>query len=244
MKLNFISIICFVFIYSCSSKDRIILIDEYYTTFNFNSGNKYIHKVNLNEFNAEVFFEYKKILISPLLYKLYLDEWIKFTGNLYVFEYLAEKNSENHKSIFIDDSDSYNSFAHYIDNDVMQKYKKISILIDYDTELKKDDVQILKTIKNNIDLNFLLITRNVSRTQISNFIKNNKNSDLWVIDSDKYGLYGYDLITEGSILLYNGENSKNGNSNIKFSIEVDLASSFDKIFNDEIDFIFSELKKY
>ncbi len=246
MKFKFIFFIIIVFILSCNSKDTIILVDDYYSIFNIGDEKEKnnIQRINLHEVSVETFFEYNKILISPLLYKLYLDEWQNFPGKLYIIDRLEENDNENHKNIYIDDSASYKNFTETINDNDNQNLTKISILIDYDTELKKNDVEILKTINDNIELDFLLITRSISRSKVSKFIRNNNNSDLWIIDSDKYGLYGYDLITNGSILLYNGENLQYGNSNIKYSIEVDFEDSYGKIFSDEIDFIYSKLKKY
>jgi hypothetical protein len=238
---------CLIFVilmFSCDSKERAVIFDPFFLSiYSVEKSNDFtIIDYDYNEFNAEETFSYDKIILSPLIYKEKYLDFAAYSGDLFVID---SKNDEKISNIKFSDKFAYeqliNQFKATFNNDIL----KVIVLMDYDDDLKKDDVEILKELTNyGHDLSFFYITSQKSRSSISKYIKQQQNVDLSIIDSKKYGLYIYELVQNEKIILKDGANLQKLNNNIIMSVDYAFDDNLNEIFTNGREFIYSSLNIY
>lgn len=242
--MKFFVILFLLLTISCrDNRKELVVFDEYFAVMHGLDGNSgfNISIYEIDDFKPEVIAGFDKVIISPLLYSNYKDQLSFFSGNLYIMGGYVNDDNINHYVVRDDYSSAYSELVLKLNNN--KNFERVAVIIDYD-DIKKRDVESLKKIDGDLNIEFLLITKNIGRSSISKFIKDHSSSDLWIVDSKIHGLYAYELIKEGSIVLVEGDDFSSINSNVLYTINTDFNREIERVFSEDSEIIHYELKKH
>lgn len=243
--MKFIVLFTLVLFLSCRDNSRIVILDEYFAN---------IHKVDykdneinlvitsINDFNIDNYSYFKTLVISPLIYFSNLEIFSSIENEILVLNDYINGGHNNISFIQNNMKIAYNELVQELDKDVNSL--NISILIDYENESKKNDVNILRNLEQKHHVDFLFLDDKIGRNTISKFIETNEDNDLWIIDSNLYGLYIYELLDEKRIILVEGDSFSTINDNVIYSINSNMNDSIDDIVHNKTNFIEFKLIKH
>lgn len=242
MKHYTIILILFI-LFSCNNYNEIVVLDNYFIdmfSIDINNFDSELVVIEPQDFNFDNISNYERIIITPLLFNYYNEQFVKMQNEIVV---LGENVDNKNYNVIFAELDYTKAYLELIEKlDIYNS--NVRILIDYEKENKKKDVEILKNISKNNDIDFMFLNNNISRSDINNYINENSQCDLWIIDSREYGLYIYDLLKDKKIILIESGHLSEINDNIIFSIDYDMEQSIFDIVHEKSKTIELKLKKH
>lgn len=243
--MNFIIFFTLLLLFSCKDNSTIVILDEYFTNIHnvdLKSNELDVVITSFSDFNISNYSNVETIITTPLLYLSNLKEFNNFENEILVLGDF--KNNEHQNITFIKNNMTiaYNKLVQELNEN--EHGIDISILIDYENESKKNDVNILHNLEQKHSVDFLFLDDKIGRNSISKFIETNIDNDLWIIDSKFYGLYIYELLDDKKIILVEGDSFSIINDNIIYSINSNMNDSIDDIVHKKNNFIEFKLIKH
>ncbi|MGL1894100.1 MAG: hypothetical protein OCD02_20890 [Spirochaetaceae bacterium] len=197
------------------------------------------NRIKLTDENFEVLFNYDEVIVSPLIYAFYKKKWEQFKGIVHVLEADKQNIGKSHIKIFVNKNRSYQELVSQINN-----YDRISVIIENSSKYSNKDIDYLKKQLIEKNLIFLIITEQTNKKVIDNFISNNSETELWIIDSSELGFYTYEKIQDGKIVLADAGDLYRINSNIIFSFELDVSKEISKYITSQVDYVSYNLEAH
>ncbi len=243
MLKNSLYCIPLLLILSCSSKQNLVLIDEYYNSiYDLTSTRSYSVEVIDRSFtNFIKISKYKKVVVSPMIYKLFIDELSELNNLVVVINSINSNIAKNIHQITLSDEFSYSKLTSYFNEIKKIDYRIIILTNESD---KKSMTSFINSASTMGDVTVYDTKKHSNKDRILRYIDNQKDVDLWIIDMSKFGLDSYNKIDQGDILMKFGKNLKQNDDRIKFSIEVDIKKGLNNFFRKDQRIIYSDLVFY
>lgn len=232
-----------ILLVSCSNKKALVLFDSYYSSFYKVEQSPYLDymSVDIDKLEVENLIEYSDIVLSPLLYRMNISKLDSYSGNIYVLE---EEGEADEKRTFITVSSVkvFNEIKEYMKKEGISN---IALVSDTFSVNSKKEFNMFINDLSDYDLASLSIGESTDMIEIENFVKKNLKKDLWVINSDAYSLYIYEMLEESYRIIIS-ENSffNENNGNIIYTIDKNLEENIKNVLKNNESEIYSVMKKH
>ncbi|OQY41063.1 MAG: hypothetical protein B6229_00085 [Spirochaetaceae bacterium 4572_7] len=235
---------------SCSNHENLLYIDSYYNKLYDLDKETHSYQTVIydkNDVNLDLFDNYKRIVISPLVYYNLKEFWFGYPGDLFILEGNGVNLPLNHKNVFVNDTHAYSQLRNSLFSDKRSKdVKEIGLIADYITPRDKSEMDsLVLSLTDDYKVSLCYLDKTSSKNKLDKFIKDGEIIDLWIIDSKTNGLHAFDLLGDNNLLIIkDGAILRDLNHNIMYSVDLHLNKQIGDIFKHDLDVIYSELKKY
>lgn len=195
-----------------------VVVDKYFHTIYNIEDVKNVEITPLVEFSNNS-LQSSSIYVSPLIYKFHKRVLTEYDGAVSVLGEVDNLYKENHHGVTFSSVEAYSELLKQLGSEDYSNISHINILIDVVTEIDKEELNLLKTLEDDFQVKILIKRPGINKSNIKKFIEGSMGTDLWIIDLKEEGLYAYENIESGDIIMKFGSILMENDDRIIYSIE-------------------------